>query len=100
IASVGEKPVLVTKGSYLTIDLSAKIQDTPEQMEGLDELTEAFGGDSPHVMQLRAMTRALDAAAKDTDIAGVYLRGNPLSVGYGSDFAALKELREAVERFK
>lgn len=100
LAAMGEKQVAVQKGSYLVLDLSANIQDEPEQMEGFAEIADAFGGASPHVLQLRSVTRALQAAAKDNDIAGLYLRGQLHSVGYGSGFAALKELREAIQTFK
>lgn len=96
----GDKPVSVTKGSYLVVDLSVNLQDKPEQMEGFAELAEAFGGEGDHVLQLRSATRALRAAASDADIAGIYLHGNFAPMGYGSGFAALKELREALEVFK
>lgn len=96
----GDKPVAVTKGSYLVVDLSVNLQDKPEQMEGFAEIAEAFGGEGDHILQLRSATRALRAAAKDSDIAGIYLHGSFRPMGYGSGFAALKELREALEAFK
>ena len=100
IAAMGEKPVVLTKGAYLVLDLSANIQDTPLQNEGLEDLAEAFGGASAHVLQTRDVTRALQAAANDSDIAGLYIAGQVLPTGYGSGFAALKEVREAVLAFK
>lgn len=98
--AAGEKPVAVTKGSYLVVDLSTNLQDKPEQMEGFDQIAEAFGGEGDHVLQLRSAIRALRAAATDADIAGIYLHGNFEPKGYGSGFAALKELREALQAFK
>ncbi len=100
IAAMGEKPVQVTKGSYLVLDLSANIQDTPDQMEGFEQFMDAFGGDGAKQLQLRAATRALQAAAADPDITGLFVRGQLMSNGYGSGFAALRELREAIETFK
>jgi protease-4 len=100
IAAMSEKPVQVTKGSYLVLDLSANIQETPEQMEGFEQFLDAFGGDGVKQLQLRAVTRALQAAANDPDIAGIYLRGQLMPNGYGSGFAALRELRGAIEAFK
>ena len=100
IALGDKKPVAVQSGSYLVFDLSANIQDSPSQVEGLEELTEAFGGNSGRMLQLREVTRALQAAAKDEAIAGVYLTGSARPMGYGSGFAALKEVREALETFK
>ncbi len=101
MAALGnKKPVMVQDGSYLVLDLSTNIQDSPSQIEGLEELTEAFGGNAQHVLQLREVTRALQAAAKDGEIKGLYLTGSFRPMGYGSGFAALKEVREAMENFK
>ena len=100
IAAMGDKPVMVTKDSYLVFDLSANIQDTPAQLEGLEEITEAFGGRGGRVLQLREVTRALRAAAHDNDIKGLYLTGRLAPEGYGAGYAALKEVREALEEFK
>ena len=100
IAAMGEKPVALRSGSYLVLDLSANIQDTPVQNEGLEELTEAFGGQVPRILQTREVTRALQAAANDSDIVGLYITGQMMPMGYGSGFAAIKEVREAVLAFK
>lgn len=101
LAALGEnKPVVVASGSYLVFDLSANIQDTPSQVEGLDDFMEVFNGRAARQLQLREVTRALQAAAKDDAIKGLYLTGAFHATGYGSGFAALKEVREAVESFK
>jgi protease-4 len=98
LAALGEKPVVVTKGSYLVYDLGTRIQDAPEQMEGLDEFVEALGGEGKKRLQLRQITRAIEAAAADGDIAGIFLRGQ-LSAG-GAGFAQLREVREALAAFR
>lgn len=101
LAATGEKPVEVQKGSYLVFDFTGSIQDAPEQMEGIEQLVEALGGGrAAKRMQLRAVVRALQAAAKDDDIAGLYLTGSFVPQGYGSGYATLKEVREAVEAFR
>lgn len=101
LAALGEKkPVTVTPGSYLVFDLNATIQDAPTQGDGLEEFLEALGGDAPQVLQLREVTRALQAAAHDDAVAGLYLTGQVSGQGYGSGFAALKEVREAIAAFK
>jgi protease-4 len=51
-------------------------------------------------MQLRQVTRALEAAAGDKSIKGLYLTGSVQPMAYGSGFAALKEVRRAIETFK
>jgi protease-4 len=101
LVAMGEKkPVVVQNGSYLVFDLAANIQDAPSQVEGLEEVMELFGGRGQRQLQLRAVTRALQAAAKDEAIKGLYLTGTLQAQGYGSGFAALKEVREAIESFK
>ena len=100
LASLGQKkPVMVQNGSYLVLDLSANIKDTPSQVEGLEEISELLGG-GQHALQLREVTRALQAASRDDAIAGLYLTGSVRAQGYGSGYAALKEVREAIEAFK
>lgn len=102
IASMsGSKPaVSVEKGSYLVFDLSVNLNDAPPQLSGA-ALAAAFSGDdSPKTLQLRQVTHALRAAAKDGDIAGVFLHGQFAPEGYGTGFAALKELRAALLDFK
>ena len=101
LVAMGEKkPVVVQNGSYLVFDLAANIQDAPSQVEGLEEVMELFGGRGQRQLQLRAVTRALQAAAKDEAIKGLYLTGTLQAQGYGSGFAALKEVREAIDLFR
>ena len=101
VASLGQtKSVTVQNGSYLVLDLSANIKDAPSQVEGLEEITEIFGDGGRHMLQLREVTRALQAAARDNAITGLYLTGSARPMGYGSGYAALKEVREAIEAFK
>jgi protease IV len=91
----------VQTGSYLVVNMSVNLTDAPEQNEDLAELMDAFGGDgAPRPLQLRAAVRAIEAAANDDAIAGLFLRGNFRSFNYGSGFAAVRELRQAVETFK
>ncbi len=57
-AAMGEKTVVVPRGAYLVLDLSANFQDKPDQMEGWDEFAEAFDGAGARNLQLRSVTRA------------------------------------------
>ena len=101
LAAMGQKkPVTLESGSYLVFDLGANIKDAPSQTEGLDDFLEAFGGQGRRELQLREVTRSLQAAAHDDSIKGLYLTGTMHVLGYGSGFAALKEVREAIEAFK
>jgi protease-4 len=98
LSALGDKPVAVTPGSYLTIDLGLAIQDAPLQNEEFDELMANLGGGAEKRMQLRQLTRAIEAAAADSDIKGIFLRGE-LSLG-GAGFAQLREVRDALVAFR
>ena len=87
-------------GSYLVLDLSDQIQDAPLQNEGLENLAELLGDKGAHLLQARQITRALQAAASDPDIAGLYLSGQDPSLARGSGFAALREIRDAIAAFR
>ncbi|MFZ5495258.1 MAG: signal peptide peptidase SppA [Verrucomicrobiota bacterium] len=100
IALGQKKPAAVQDGSYLVFDLSANILDTPPQAEGMEEFVEALGGESHGRLQLRQVTRALEAAAEDKAIKGLFLTGSLQPMAYGSGYAAIKEVREAVEAFR
>ncbi|HVT74251.1 MAG TPA: signal peptide peptidase SppA [Lacunisphaera sp.] len=100
-AALGQKKtVTVQRGSYLVLDLAATIRDAPSQTEGLDQIAEALGDHGQRTLQLRQVTRSLEAAARDDAIAGLYLTGTVRAAGYGSGYAALKEVREAIQAFK
>jgi protease IV len=100
IAMGQKKPVVVQDGSYLVFDLASNIVDTPPQNEGMEEFIEALGGEAPNIMQLRQVTRGLQAAALDPSVKGLYLTGSMRPMGYGSGYAALKEVHEALLAFK
>jgi len=99
-SALGKKTVVVAPGSYLVFNLRANITDTPAEFDdsGLGALLS--GGDGPQTLQLRQVTRALRVAAHDRRIAGVLLTGSLEPSGYGTGFAALKEVRAALADFK
>ena len=82
------------RGSYLVFDLSSNISDAPPPLD--------FGPFSPDrkSLQLRTVTHALRAAASDDRIAGIFITGDLDPLGFGSGYAALKEIRGALETFK
>jgi protease IV len=91
---------VVEKGSYLVLDLSVNIVDTPPQADGAALIASLTGGEERKVWQLRELTRALRTAAADDDIAGIFLFGQFSPDGYGTGYAALKEARAALADFK
>ncbi|MDB6094108.1 MAG: signal peptide peptidase SppA, type [Verrucomicrobia bacterium] len=85
----------VENGSYLVFDLEANITDSPPTVD-----FSALTGGRVDTIQLRTVTRALRAAAKDDRISGVLIKGALAPSGYGTGYAALKEVRTALAEFK
>jgi protease IV len=83
------------RGSYVVFDLSSNITDAPPPVD-----LSMFGGGREDTLQLRTVTRALRAAAKDDRIAGVFITGDLTPGAFGSGYAALKEVRAALDNFK
>ncbi len=82
------------RGSYLVFDLSTNISDAPPPIDLM-----LLGG-KRETLQLRSVTKALRAAAKDDRIAGIFLTGELTPSAFGSGYAALREVRLALEDFK
>jgi protease-4 len=83
------------KGSYVVFDLSSNITDAPPPID-----FGSFGGGHDDTLQLRTVTRALRAAAKDERVAGVFVTGGLRPSSFGTGFAALKEVRAALAGVK
>ncbi len=97
LAAVGAKKEHVTNvepGSYLVFDLASNITDSPPPVD-----LGPFSRDRD-TLQLRMVTHALHAAAKDNRIAGVFISGDLSSAAFGSGYAALREVRSALNDFK
>ena len=93
-ASVETEPEMEDK-SILMFDLSIDILDSvPPSGAGI-VLEETFVGASNRAISLREALDSLEQAAADDNIVGLYMHGNT-----GEGFATLKELREALEKFK
>lgn len=92
---------VVERGSYLVFDMSVNVTDAPAQIDSGALMGAMMGGnDEPRRLQLRQAVHALKAAAKDSRISGVFLHGAFQPSGYGTGYAALRELREALEEMR
>ncbi len=96
----GKAAPVIEPGSYLVFNLSANITDAPPAITESALVSRLAGDRGPVVLQLRAVTRALHAAAHDSRVKGVLLTGSLAPDGYGTGFAALKEVRAALHEFK
>jgi len=98
IAAAGGPKNTVPEKAVLIFDLSTNIPDSVRDPEPGEALRQALSG-RENATPLYTLIKALDRAAGDKRIAALYLTGNPESAGYGSGPAALKELKEALQRF-
>lgn len=100
LASAGSGSVVdVRQGSILVVDLTQPLADQATRTEALGMLDQAlFTGST--ALPLRAATLAIRAAAKDDRISGILLRGAVAGDGLRSGYAALRELRAALQDFK
>ncbi len=99
-AAGGDKTVTVRKGSVLILDLDQTLVDAPTAAEHRSVLDDALFSGGRRTVPLRAAMLALRAAAGDDDISGVLIRGSINPSGYGSGYAALRELRSAIADFR
>ena len=99
-SAASDKPVAVRKGSVLVIDLEQTFVDAPTAAEHSSILDDALFASGQNTIPLRSAMLALRAAAGDDDISSVLIRGTMSPSGYGSGYAALRELRSAMVDFK
>ena len=94
-------PARVENGSYAVLDMAINITDAPRQLDSNALLTALAGGSrGPEQMQLREITKSLQTIATDKRIAGVFLHGAFDTEGLGTGYAALKEIRDALEQVR
>jgi protease-4 len=86
-------------GSYLVFDLSTNIIDSPPNFD-LGGLFAGSGNERNGTLQLRTVIRAIRGAGADSRIKGIFLKGSLQPAGYGSGYAALREVREALTAFR
>lgn len=96
IASKDTGPQVKDK-SVLVYDLSLNITDAKRTPNNLGQ---ALSGDNPETITLRSVLDAIDHAASDPNIVALYLYGDTEGAGGSAGFASLKEIREAVQRFR
>lgn len=101
VAAMGAsgKPSVPSK-AVLVMDLSMAITDSTKDVDPSAAFQKAMGGGEASTLPLLTIIDALDRAAQDKNISALYLTGNTVSMHYGSGPAALKELREALLRFR
>jgi len=99
-SSNGQRIVSIERGSILVFDMSMNVTDSPEHASSNSTLSSALGQDQTPSMTLHRLVTALKKAAKDDRIKGLLLEGTFQPSDYGTGYACLKELREAILDFK
>ena len=97
VAAIGSssKPSVPNK-AVLIFDLNTNLTDDERDPEPGEAIGEALSGGGNPSMALPATVEALDRAANDSRITALFLTGNLQGAGP----AQLRELREAIQRFK
>jgi protease IV len=90
-------PVVKDK-SVLVFDLSTNITDG--QPSSSELLQNALSGENNKRMPLRTVLETLEKARRDKRIVGVYLDASRATEGRSTGFATLKEVRQALEKFR
>ena len=90
----------VKNRSVLVFDLSLNITDSNPTSSTSEALGEAISGDETTSITLRTVLKALENARQDKRIVALYLDGSRTSAGNRTGLATLKEVREALERFR
>lgn len=90
----------VPKGAYLVMDMSINLTDAPPPSDGERMIARLLGNNDVEPMSVRQVVDAISAAGADDRIRGIFLHGAFKPAGYGSGFAAIKEVREALTDFQ
>lgn len=85
----------IEKNSVLVFDLATDIVDAVPYSGAGIVLEETLYGNTYRAISLHSALEAIESAATDDNITGIYLTGNT-----NAGFATLKEVRAALEKFK
>jgi protease IV len=101
LIGISQKVPAVADNTLLVLDIALPIPDAPPEFNA----NQLFAGlnEEQHEtpVTLRDVLRAINRAATDPKIKGIFITGNLVPVaGYASSYPALKEIREALGKFK
>ena len=99
-AAMGPSKPTVPAKAVLILDLNTNFTDAQQEPSPAELLQKAAGAGEAESVPLNALIQGLDRAAHDGNISGLFLTGIIRPEGVGSGPAALKELREAIQRFR
>jgi len=88
----------VENKSVLVFDLSVNITDSRPTSSTGEAIQQALADEENDSLTLRSVLESIDRATKDNRITALFLQGTTL--GNSNGFATLREVREALERFR
>jgi protease IV len=103
VAASGSKDASpqVKDKSVLVMDMNQAIADSEPDLSAQDVVQDALSGRGRGGgLTLREVIHSVDSAAKDGKIVALYLTARNSALGNPTGYANLKEIREALERFK
>jgi len=101
IIANSERRVAIADNSLLVLDLAVPISDAPPEFSTSQLFAELNEESQETPVTLREILRAINRAATDPKIRGVFITGNLVPLGgYASSYPALKEIREGLAKFK
>ena len=90
----------IEKKTLLTLNLQVPISDRQPRQKFADVLDAALQERAQGRQTLREVVTAIDRAVEDERISGLFIKGNVVRDGYYSGWATLREVREAIDRFR
>ena len=90
----------IPEKALLVVDLSLSINDKPPTASIDQVIEEAILASHMERVGLRNLLNSIEFAKNDERIKGIFLHGNLQSVNFGSGYAAIREVRAALEGFK
>ena len=100
LSSLLKKQPIIKPNSMLVVDLSMTIVDAPPVVTPEQALQQAMGSPVVPSLYLLEVVDAIEKAADDPRISGLFLHGSLLAENYGSGFPVLREISEAIKKFK
>lgn len=99
VASRDTEPQVKNK-SVLVYDLSMNITDTPSKSGTSAILQQALSGENDNTIALHTLLDTIEKARRDPRIIGIYLDGTQSAEASETGYATLKEVRQALQRFR
>jgi protease-4 len=100
VSSKTQHLAFIERGSILVFDMSVNVTDSPEHASSTSALDAALSNNNTKSVTLRRIVTALQKAAKDDRIKGLLIKGSFDPADYGTGYACLHEVRDAILAFR